>query len=143
MKRITAILSALVLLCACGHDEIIVQDNSFSISCEEGVSLSGNVLDMDGKGGSVVLMVNHGPSAAVWSVRSSLDDVWCSFKKNVDMLVVTVEANISDTPREARAGIVMGDKEQELIIRQGFYTPGSAPNLLPDTEWDQNESIYE
>lgn len=142
MKRITAILSALVLLCACGHDEIIVQDNSFTLSCEEG-SLNGNTLVFDGKGGSAVLMVNHGPTAAVWSVRSSLDDVWCSFKKNVDMLVVTVEANISDTPREARAGIVMGDKEQELMIRQGFYTPGADPNLLPDTDWDKNETIYE
>lgn len=142
MERLIALISALILICACSQEKPVVQDNSFTLSCEETAIVDG-VLDFKGAGGSAIVMVNHGPTAAVWSVQSSLDDVWCSFKKNVDMLVITVEPNLTGKVREARAGVVMGDNIQELTIRQEVFVYGSDPNLLPDTKWDEDEKEYE
>ena len=128
------------MICACVPDGI-VRDNSFTLTCESGI-LHDNVLEFGGIGGSAIVIVNHGPTAAVWSVRSSLDDVWCSFKKNVDRLVITVEPNLTGSVREAVSGIVMGDREQDLFIRQAVFVPGTNPSLLPDTVWDENETEY-
>lgn len=145
MKKALDLLSVLLLslfLLSCSDRKMTVQDNTFTLESDSEY-FSGNVLTFSGAAGSAVVRVKHGPTAARWTVSSSLNDTWCSFKKNVDDLVVTVTANPYDEDRKARATVVMGDKSAELIVHQRVAVIGNDPVRLPDTEWDENETIYE
>ena len=145
MKKTLDLLSVLLIvfsLSSCTDRNLIVQDNTFTLESDSEF-FSGNVLTFSGAAGSAIIKVKHGPTAARWTVSSSLNDTWCSFKKNIDELVVTVAANPYDEDREARATVVMGEVSVELIVRQLVAVIGNDPVRLPDTEWDENETIYE
>lgn len=147
-------LSAAVLAFSCTPDgPDSVADNNFKFECDAPDVVGAPVVWAPGSSAEVPdtlkfgwesasadVDVVHAASSNEWSIRCELDASWCTYATDIDVLTVTVAANITTAVRRSFVDVQMGENSKRIIIEQGHYS--RTESELPETGWDDEEDEW-
>lgn len=69
---------------------------------------------------TISIRVNTESSTDSWMARCPTDDVWCSFSKKGNELIVTLDANNTDDERATHITIELGSNSERIEVRQDY-----------------------
>ena len=141
---VIAFAAAVMALSCSDGDDVIVADNSFVLESDAG-QWRGDSLFLGWEAVSVDVNVNHAVTSNAWTIKCALDDAWCTYKTEGDVLTVTVQDNTEDEPRQTYVDVCIGENRKRVIILQeNKYVPPHVndPSDLPHTGWDETETDW-
>lgn len=147
MKRIIPVLCLSLVLAACSgvKNSDVVNNNEFTIFSDDARWSDGTVTFAP-EGGEIVLAIEHDVTSVAWKVRCALDDAWCGYKQDADLLRITASANAGKEARTTHCDVIIGEHSRRVTIRQdvNIQPPHETePSELPDTEWDNEDTPWQ
>ncbi len=145
------LVAGLISLAGCSDDDLEIT-RDFEIDSDEAVYDSEtNTINFKGARSTASIRVVTEDATGKWDARCPTDDLWCSFSKDRDQLVVTVADNATDVARRSHITIVLGGEERTVNVVQdyirklnfaserqtvgaasGSYKIGITTNILPE-----------
>ncbi|MEG2061023.1 MAG: FISUMP domain-containing protein [Alistipes sp.] len=155
MKRTLFIGIALVAgffaLQGCTDDQAEINQDFQVDSDQAEYDSATNTLNFKGARNTAQISVVTDDATGKWDARCPTDDLWCSFSKEGNKLVVTVDNNATDKLRTSHITIVLGGTERTVKVAQdyirnltfvtndltvgagsGNYAIGIKTNILPE-----------
>ena len=123
----------------------VVNNNEFTIESADARWSDGKVT-FDPEGGEVVLQIIHDVTSVAWRMRCALDDAWCTYKSDADLLKVIVAANPDPTSRETHFDVIIGEHTRRVTVVQQFIEAPphvTDPSELPGTDWDNEDTSWQ
>lgn len=145
--RYILLLSLLPVAFACSgvKKSDVVNNNEFTIESSDPRWEDGK-LTFAPEGGEAVLHIVHDVTSVAWRMRCALDDAWCTYKSEADVLKVIVAPNPEDNSRETYFDIIIGEHTRRVTVEQRFIEAPphvTDPSELPDTEWDNEDTPWQ
>lgn len=124
MKRILVrcaiLVAGLIAFAGCSDDDLEIT-RDFEIDSDEAVYDSEtNTINFKGARSTASVRVVTEDATGKWDARCPTDDLWCSFSKDRDQLVVTVAENKTDAMRRSHITIVLDGQERTVNVAQDY-----------------------
>ena len=119
LKTVCLILAAFSLA-ACQKDNAAINDNFGINSDEAAYDSTTSTLKFAGARSTISMDVVTENATGKWDARCPTDDIWCSFSKSANKLIVTVAENHTDKERESHITIILGDNKKTVKVIQDY-----------------------
>lgn len=137
--------AAVVAAISCSDEkDVIKPDNRFTLE-SDAEQWRSDSLFLGWEKVSVDVKVVHDATSNAWTIKCFLDDAWCTYDQEGDVLTVTAADNTGDALRQTYVDVCIGENEKRVVILQeNKYIPPHVndPSDLPETTWDDNENDW-